>query len=228
MKVLVLGATGGLGQYMWKGLVKAGHEVVAVVRSPQKLDRSDASIFEKLEVVEGNVLDATVVQKAAQGCTVAINCTSPATGNSTLELAQAAVANASAAGVTQFYMTGGLGALYAPGTNQTILLQDWDDEADQKAFGMPMPGMPKDKLQAMTKGHLTSMEYLKSTGVAHAFVCPGYMVDGPPTDERVVAMDELKTPKALKVNFGNVAQAVIDDVGVGKLLGHRVCVSDSI
>ena len=38
MKVIIFGANGGLGQWTWKADISAGHEVVAFVRSAEKLE----------------------------------------------------------------------------------------------------------------------------------------------------------------------------------------------
>ncbi len=224
MKIIIFGATGGLGQWTWKTALKAGHEVVAFVRSPDKLDKTDP-LFEKLQIVSGDVMNATGVRDACKGCQVAINCTSPAGGNSTIEMAQSIVNNAAASGVEKFYMVGGLGALWVPGSNKTVLLQDWEDTDAMAEFGIP--SMPKEKIQKMTKGHLEAMAFMESTGLPYTFVCPGMMVDGPSTSSRVVTLDELGGKNAIKVNFGDIAQVIVDDLEKGELIGHRVCVATS-
>ena len=141
MKVIVFGATGGLGGWVWKAAVAAGHEVTAFVRSPDKLD-SAAPGYPGLDVVNGDVMDAAAVRSASRGCEAAINCTSPAGGNSTIALARAIVDNASAAAVSAFYMIGGLGALWVPGTGKRVLMQDWDDADAMAKFGLS-PDMPR-------------------------------------------------------------------------------------
>ncbi len=214
MKVIIFGANGGLGQWTWKAAISAGHEVVAFVRSPEKLDATDPR-HASLTVVRGDVTDRGAVTEAAAGCEAAINCTSPAGGNATLELARAAVEGAAAAGVRTFYMVGGLGALWAPGTKREVLMQDWDDRDAMEAFGLNW-SMPRERIRDMTKGHLASMAYLAGTGHAHTYLCPGLMVEGPATEGRVVTLDELGS---------DVAQVIVDDLGVGALLGHRVSVA---
>ncbi|MEL6346932.1 MAG: NAD(P)-binding oxidoreductase [Myxococcota bacterium] len=225
MRLIIFGANGGLGQWVWKAAVSAGHEVVAYVRTPSKLDRADAR-FETLQVVAGDVMDAEAVRSASTGCQIAINCTSPAGGNGTVEMVQSIVPNAAAGGVQTFYLVGGIGALWVPGTNRSVLLQDWDDPDAMKRYGLP-PGMPRDVIQRMTRGHLASMAYLESTGLPHCYLCPGAMVDGPATESRVVTLDELGGQSAMRVRFGNIAQVIVDDLDHGKLIGHRVCVADA-
>ncbi len=222
MNIIIFGANGGLGQWTWKAAIAAGHNVTAFVRSPDKLDH-DAPGYDALAVVRGDVMDAQAVRSASEGCQIAINCTSPAGGNSTLDMARSIVGNASAGGVDAFYMVGGLGALWAPGTNRTVLVQDWDDTAGMARFGLP-PGMPQETIRRMTRGHLASMEMMKETGRPHTFVCPGMMVDAPATPDRMTTLDELGGGHVGRVNMGDVAAVIVDDLEHGALLGHRVCV----
>ncbi len=69
MKVLVTGATGYIGGRLVPRLIEEGHEVVALARSPQKLDRypwrSDVA------VVEGDVLEPSSLGPALAGCDAA-------------------------------------------------------------------------------------------------------------------------------------------------------------
>ncbi|MEM1347582.1 MAG: NAD(P)H-binding protein, partial [Myxococcota bacterium] len=139
-------------------------------------------------------------------------------------LAQAIVPHAAKAGVTRFYMVGGIGALWAPGTNKTVLMQDWDDAEAMGRHNIPT-GMPRDMIQRMTAGHLLSMEFMERAGFAHTFLCPGRMLEGPATSTRVVTLDEVGGAEVLQVSFGDVAQVIIDDLEHGALIGHRVCVA---
>lgn len=169
-------------------------------------------------------MDADAVRGAAAACEVALNCTSPAGGNSTVELVQSIVPNAAAGGVQKFYLVGGLGALWVPGTNQTVLVQDWDDEEAMAQFGLST-NMPREKIRSMTQGHLASMAFMVDTGLPHTFICPGVMVEGPATDRRSVHLDEVGGRKVTQVTFGDVARTIVDDLPRGDLLGHRVCVA---
>lgn len=223
VNIIVFGATGGLGQHVWRLAIDAGHRVVAFVRSPHKLDDADPR-HAALEVVRGDVMDGDAVRSAASGAQIAINCTSPAGGNATIDLAKAVVTPSAVAGVERFYMVGGMGALWAPGTDKSVLLQDWDDPDAAQRYGLP-PGMPRDKIRAMTRGHLASMAFMATTGHAHAFMCPGAMVEGPASPDRSVTLDELGGRGAMRVTFADVAHVIVDDLDVGALLGHRVCVA---
>ncbi|MEM1033299.1 MAG: NAD(P)-binding oxidoreductase [Myxococcota bacterium] len=230
MKVIIYGATGGLGQHVWRGAVDAGHEVAVFVRSPAKLDAADPR-HARLSIHEGDVVDTAAARQAATGCQIAINCTSPAGGHATIDLAKSIVGAAADAGVERFYMVGGIGALWVPGTGRQVLVQDWDDVDGMRRYGFPADltadqrrGM-QNQVRTMTAGHLASMAYLASTPHRHTFICPGSMVEGPTSPGRTVTRDELGGYGALQIGFADVAEVIIDDLVDGDLLGHRVCVA---
>ena len=69
VKVLLLGATGLLGNNVCRSLLDRGHSVVALVRS-NGLDLTHP----ELEVRSGSILDVEALRAAAQGCNAIINC----------------------------------------------------------------------------------------------------------------------------------------------------------
>lgn len=69
MQVLLLGATGLLGNNVLRSLLKRGHSVVALVRS-DKLEITHPA----LTVRKGSILDIEALRDAARGCDAIINC----------------------------------------------------------------------------------------------------------------------------------------------------------
>lgn len=63
MNLLIIGATGGTGQQLVEQALEQGHKVTALARNPEAISLR----HERLTVVQGNVLDAQSVAKAAQG-----------------------------------------------------------------------------------------------------------------------------------------------------------------
>ena len=63
MHLLIVGATGGTGRELVAQAVERGHEVTAFVRKPSRLKVA----HERLRVVQGDVLDADSLRKAAAG-----------------------------------------------------------------------------------------------------------------------------------------------------------------
>lgn len=64
MRIVVLGATGLLGQQIVKVAAGQGHALNVVVRDP---GRFSAPAHTSVEIVEGNVLDAAVLERAVRG-----------------------------------------------------------------------------------------------------------------------------------------------------------------
>src|SRR5262245_28886481 len=68
MKVLLLGATGSVGQHTIRLGIERGHELTALARNPVKLK----SWQNRLRVVEGDALDKDAVDRAVRGQQAAI------------------------------------------------------------------------------------------------------------------------------------------------------------
>lgn len=66
MKLLILGATGRTGNLIFKKALDDGHEVVAIVRDPEKLQGTRA------EILQGTPYDREAVDKAMPGCDAVI------------------------------------------------------------------------------------------------------------------------------------------------------------
>src|SRR5437588_63469 len=63
MKLLIIGASRGIGLDLLEQALSAGHEVTALVRNPQSL----AVSHENLRVVKGDILDKGSIEKALTG-----------------------------------------------------------------------------------------------------------------------------------------------------------------
>lgn len=70
MKIIVFGATGGVGQSVVKQAVENGLEVTAFVRIPTKLEVT----HEKLNVIQGNAMEQSEVAAAIAGHDAVVSC----------------------------------------------------------------------------------------------------------------------------------------------------------
>jgi len=69
MKILVTGGTGFVGSHAVEALVRAGHQVRLLARSPEKVDRViGARGVDVSDVVLGDMTDAECVRRALTGC----------------------------------------------------------------------------------------------------------------------------------------------------------------
>lgn len=69
MKIAIFGATGGTGRQLVAQALAAGHDVVAFVRSPSKLDQR----HEHLTIVQGQITDPGAVERAIAGVDAVIS-----------------------------------------------------------------------------------------------------------------------------------------------------------
>ena len=74
MKIIVFGATGGVGQHVVEMAVAAGHEVSAFVRTPEKLKTTGVNI------IQGDAFNAEQVAKAIPGHDAVVSCLGSSTG----------------------------------------------------------------------------------------------------------------------------------------------------
>jgi len=69
MNILVLGASGNTGRQFVNMALKRGHRVTAIVRSSTSLDARTG-----LEVIQGDVLDPSVLEQASRGMDAIVSC----------------------------------------------------------------------------------------------------------------------------------------------------------
>ena len=70
MKVIIFGATGGIGKYAMKHALDKGYEVTVYVRNAEKIKDRPANLY----VIEGQVTDAEAMKKAVAGQDAVIWC----------------------------------------------------------------------------------------------------------------------------------------------------------
>jgi nucleoside-diphosphate-sugar epimerase len=73
MQITVFGATCGIGRHVVDQALADGHDVVAYVRTPEKLDRRSP----RLRVVVGELSDPAAIQQAVQGSRAVISALGP-------------------------------------------------------------------------------------------------------------------------------------------------------
>lgn len=83
MKLVVLGATGGTGLQVVSRAIERGHEVIAFVRSPEKL----AQFKERITTIQGDLLSESQLKNAIQGQDSVLSAFGPRTPESKSEAA---------------------------------------------------------------------------------------------------------------------------------------------
>ena len=124
MRVLVTGATGFVGFHTAVSLRRAGHEVRALVRSPEKGDRVLAPAgLGKDALAVGDMTDESAVREALRGCdavvhaAASVSVTRPGAGDAFRENvagARAVLGGAAEAGLPRILFVSSLQAVYDP------------------------------------------------------------------------------------------------------------------
>ncbi len=68
MKLIVFGATGGVGKLFVQQAVEKGYEITAFVRTPEKMD------IQGVHIIQGDALDTAKVAEAIIGHNVVVSC----------------------------------------------------------------------------------------------------------------------------------------------------------
>lgn len=117
MKVALIGATGFVGSHLVTELINRGHEVTAIVRSPEKVTTQSPL----LKVVKGDVFDVAELADLLAGNDVVLSAYNPGWTNPDIyaEFLKGSAAIQSAtkkSGVKRYFTVGGAGSLeVAPG-----------------------------------------------------------------------------------------------------------------
>lgn len=75
MKLLVLGATGGIGREILRQGLERGHAITAFVRTPHRLD----DLRDRVTVVQGNLMDANALAEVFAGHDAILSAFGPTT-----------------------------------------------------------------------------------------------------------------------------------------------------
>lgn len=115
MKVALIGATGFVGAAVLQELLDRGHEVVALVRHPEKFP-----VREHVQIIKADVLKADEVERAVAGVDAVISAynagwTNPNIYADFMQGSRAIVQGVKAAGVKRYIVVGGAGSLYVNG-----------------------------------------------------------------------------------------------------------------
>lgn len=121
MKITLIGATGFVGSAILKEVLNRGHELIAVVRNPEKLSLKN----DKLTVVQGDVMDSDALAALLTGADTIISAYNPGWSNPDIyneflkgsESIQQAVRKS---GVKRLLVVGGAGSLFIAPNLQLI------------------------------------------------------------------------------------------------------------
>jgi putative NADH-flavin reductase len=188
MRVLVLGATGGIGKFLLEFATAHGHEVTAFVRSPQKIALKN----ERLRVVPGDLLHAEQLAQVLLGQDVVLSAFGPATLRRVTTRGEFGAALATAMGRS--------------GVRRAVVVSSGLLFEEQNAIGKLLRGtLFRNLLPDMTAMEAT----LEKDGLEWTIVRPPRLTNGPLTKSYSVADGRL--PKGMTVSRACVADFMIKE-----------------
>lgn len=194
MKLLIIGASRGIGFELLRQALSAGHEVTALVRNPQSLALS----HENLRIVKGDILDRSAIEKAADGqdavcVTIGIKVTRKPVSifSKGTEAVVEAMKNSSCrrlicvTGIGAGDSRGHGGFLYDRIFNPLFLRTVYEDKDRQEKI-------------------------VRESGLDWVIVRPGFLTNGPRTG-RYRALTDLEGVKAGKISRADVADFILKE-----------------
>ena len=201
-KVFIIGATGGLGRHVLRGLLdRGGVEIVAFVRTPTKLDDM---LNPHLHLVQGDF--SSLVPAHLNGCDVTI-ATHSSSKNERHIGYENLVKNAAEAGVSRLIGVGGAGQL---------LMEDGQiKQADPSWFPA---------LASVTEDHQRGLRAVRKSKLNWTWVAPPYMPTDAASAGGYIATNEVWNNTGMLPQV-DVAQFIVDEAFEPKHIGHVVGLS---
>ena len=188
MRVLVLGATGGIGKFLLEFATARGHEVTAFVRSPQKIALKN----ERLRVVPGDLLHAEQLAQVLLGQDVVLSAFGPATLRRVTTRGE--------------FGTALVTAMERSGVRRAVVVSSGLLFEEQNAIGKLLRG-------TLFRNLLPDMSAMEATlakdGLEWTIVRPPRLTNGPLTKSYSVADGRL--PKGMTVSRACVADFMIKE-----------------
>ena len=201
-KVFVVGATGGLGRHVLRGLLnRGGVEVVAFVRTPSKLEDM---LNPRLQLVQGDF--SSLVPAHLDGCDVTIATHSSSTNERYVGY-EHLVRSAVEAGASRLIGVGGAGQL---------LMEDGQIKQTDPSW---FPA-----LASVTEDHQRGLATVRKSTLNWTWVAPPYMPTDAASAGGYIATNGVWNNTGMLPQV-DVAQFIVDEAFDPKHLGHVVGLS---
>jgi len=186
MNILILGATGRVGGQIVNYALRDGHQVIAFVRTPEKIQIN----HEKLTVMQGNVLNKDDIVRAMQGIDVVLSALNT-DGATTLSESMPHIIEAMEnEGVQRIITVGTAGILQS--RVEPHLLRYQSSES-------------KRKLTRAAEDHHKAYDLLQKSSIDWTIVCPTYLPDGEPLGKYRVESNFLPVD-GVKIHVSDTAE----------------------
>ena len=209
MDLIVFGATGMVGKQIVQQALYKGHRVKAFGRN---VYTTDFLHTEQLQFVQGALFDELEVYHSILGTDAVLSAlggTFDGTDRTRSLGMQNIIKQMKKASVKRIIGLGGIGVL---NSDENTLLIDRDD--------YPREYIP------VGKEHQKAYELLRDSGLDWTFVCPPNIINAGPTGEYHMAADYPPIPDRGRINVGDLAMFMINELDKHEYQNHRVGISN--
>ena len=210
MIITIFGATGQVGKRVVSAALNKGYTVRAFGRNIEKLIDQYPN-HKNLVLLKGYVFDSEEVYEAVIGTDAVISTIGGSFDGSdkTRSLGIKNIAHAmKVAGIKRIVGLGGMGIL----------------QANAEKLIIEMPDYPRMFLP-VGKEHQLAFQNLKASGLDWTFVCPPDIIDDDFTGRYMTKADYPPTPNFYKINAGDLAHFMLDEITNNSFIHHRVGIS---
>jgi putative NADH-flavin reductase len=208
VKLLVIGATGTIGLAVVNAALDRGHEVTAVVRSPEKL----GDLRDRVRVIAGDLTDADVVAAAVAGHDAVISAIGSSPDRAQLGVPATAMRNLlagmSASGVRRVVGLAG-GAVDVPGERKPLV-------------GRIVTAFVRLMARNVVEAKQREFDVVRASDRDWTMVRPPNVVDGPPSGVAPVIGDRLS---GFRITSGDLGIAMVELAGSSDWLSGAPYVS---
>ena len=186
MHLLVLGATGPTGKLVVEQALSAGHDVRALVRSPDKLTPNAG-----LEIVTGQATDPGDVSRAMASVDAVIVTLGAAKGTVLTDATRAL-----------------LSAAYAQGVKRVVMLSSF--AVQRERLSAPAKALTGLSMSAMIKDKTAAEQLLRDSDVDYTIVHASRLANGPTTTDVSAVPDSAPLKLGNSISRADVAAWLIE------------------
>ncbi|WP_434751079.1 NAD(P)-dependent oxidoreductase [Paenibacillus amylolyticus] len=205
MHILVLGATGRVGSHIVTYALQDGHQVTALVRTPEKINTH----HDQLTIIQGNVLEPQDLFRAIQGADVVISALNT-DGTTTLSESMPLLMDAMVQeGIQRIITVGTAGILQSRTEPEKLRYQSSES---------------KRKSTRAAEEHERVYTLLKESNLEWTMVCPTYLPDGERLGTYRVERDMLPEG-GTEISVGDTAEFTYRQLMDRRFMNSRVGIS---
>lgn len=211
MILTIFGSTGQVGKQLVKQALYNGHEVRAFGRN---VYTSGFPEDDKLKLIVGTLFDAQQVYNAIEGADAVLSVLGGSFDgmDHTRSLGMKnIVAQMEKASVNRLIALGGMGILQV--------------SEDDTSYIMGLPSFPQEFIPIGVE-HRKAYEFMKESTLDWTFVCAPELISAEPTGSMHTAAELLPVPNNDKINVGDLALFMLDELQRNRYVKSRVGISN--